>query len=74
MSGGSYNYAFLEVDEFEGQLTKLKEYPQREVFGELLVLVAKAMHDIEWVDSGDYAPGDDIEAIDAVFDFLKKEK
>jgi uncharacterized small protein (DUF1192 family) len=30
-----------------------------------LKLVAKALHDIEWVDSGDYGPGDENKAIRA---------
>jgi hypothetical protein len=32
-----------------------------------MTLISKAMHDIEWVDSSDYGPGDEIEAIEAVF-------
>jgi hypothetical protein len=30
-----------------------------------LELVIKALHDIEWVDSGDYGPGDENKAIRA---------
>lgn len=74
MSGGSYNYAYLRVEDFEDELTESKESPQRMIFAKLLVLVAKAMHDIEWVDSCDYASGDENEAIDAVFAFLRGEK
>ena len=39
--------------------------PERKAFSALLKKVAKALHDIEWVDSGDYGPGDDSEAIRA---------
>ena len=40
--------------------------PKRKAFAEHLKLIVKALHDIEWVDSGDYAPGDENEAIMAV--------
>lgn len=39
--------------------------PERRAFKEHLALVAKALHDIEWVDSGDYGPGDENKAIRA---------
>lgn len=32
----------------------------------VLRAVARAAHDVEWVDSGDYGPGDEVEAIRAV--------
>ena len=35
----------------------------RTEFAAMLRKVAKAAHDIEWVDSGDYGPGDEIEAL-----------
>lgn len=39
--------------------------PERRAFAKHLKLVVKALHDIEWVDSSDYGPGDDNEAIRA---------
>jgi hypothetical protein len=39
---------------------------ERTWFTGLLRLVAKAMRDVEWVDSSDCSPGDEVEAIDAV--------
>ena len=39
--------------------------PERQAFAKHLKLVAKALHDIEWVDSGDYGRGDENEAIRA---------
>ena len=36
---------------------------EREWFIGLLNVVAKAAHDIEWVDSGDYGIGDEVAAI-----------
>lgn len=38
---------------------------ERRAFSEHLARVAKALHDIEWVDSGDYGPGDESKAIRA---------
>ncbi len=61
MSGGSMNYLYsqLEYARFS------TETPERRAFAKHLALVAKALHDIEWVDSGDYGPGDEIDAIRA---------
>lgn len=61
MSGGSMNYLYsrLEYAEFD------VDTPERRAFEQHLKLVAKALHDIEWVDSGDYAPGDENAAIRA---------
>jgi hypothetical protein len=41
-------------------------------FAKLLGLVSEAMHDIEWVDSGDYSPGDELRSIKKVAEFLEK--
>lgn len=62
MSGGSMNYIYsrIEVDvSFE------KNTPERKAFDEHLKLIINALHDIEWVDSGDYAKGDETAAIRA---------
>lgn len=40
--------------------------PNRVAFAKHLKLVATALHDIEWVDSGDYSPGEEDESILAV--------
>jgi len=39
--------------------------PQRKAFRTLLNKVIVALQSIEWVDSGDYGPGDENEAIEA---------
>ena len=52
-----YAYRHLEYAKFE------QNTPERVVFALHLAKVAKALHDIEWVDSGDYGPGDENEAI-----------
>jgi hypothetical protein len=55
MSGGSYEYACFSlnnnfIEEFE---RNLKGDPLRIAFLDHIRKVEKAMHDIEWVDSGD---------------------
>jgi hypothetical protein len=62
MSGGSMNYLYSQVEgvHFETNTSI------RRAFMKHLELVAKALHDIEWVDSGDCSFGDEDEAILAV--------
>ena len=67
MSGGSREYLCYKVESQGHDLTNKNETPLRRAFGEHLIKVAKALHDIEWVDDGDYGKGDDDEAIKAVF-------
>ena len=67
MSGGSYEYACFSlennfIEEFEKHTNN---DPLRVAFLEHIRKVAKAMHDIEWVDSGDYGKSDEHEAIKA---------
>ena len=64
MSGGSMDYLYVKVAEVAGRLQVDENYPRRQ-FGDHLLLVAKALHDIEWVDSGDYSPDQDLTAIEA---------
>ena len=62
MSGGSWDYVYRRIQDAADGLSFSKD-PLRRAFGEHLKLVATAMHDIEWVDSCDYGPGDDVESI-----------
>lgn len=64
MSGGSYNYAYSRVEDVADALRRSPDSLRR-AFATHLELVAKAMHDIEWVDSHNYVPGDEDEAIRA---------
>lgn len=59
MSGGSMDYFYCKLNDvrFDTSTTL------RKAFSTHLKLVSKALHDIEWVDSGDYAPGDEEKAI-----------
>lgn len=62
MSGGSMDYLYCKVQDAEFRA----DSPLRRAFRAHLQLVAKALHDIEWVDSCDYGKGDEEEAIRAV--------
>lgn len=60
MSGGSMDYLYAKVLDAE---FSTHGNPLRKAFKEHLEKVAKALHDIEWVDSCDKAKGEDEEAI-----------
>lgn len=62
MSGGSWDYVCFRIDEAAERL-KRERCPYRRALGEKMLLIGKAMHDIEWVDSCDYGPGEELEAI-----------
>lgn len=62
MSGGSYDYLFDKVEDAARRLLQDK-HQTRKAFGRHLLLVSKALHDIEWVDSSDMDEGDDLESI-----------
>ena len=57
MSGGSYDYVGYRIKDI--QLRGVETNRRRMAFQLLLKLVGEAMHDIEWVDSCDYGPGDE---------------
>jgi hypothetical protein len=61
MSGGHYDYAYVKIDELAGAI--LPTTPLRKAFKAHLKKVARACHDIEWVDSGDCSDGDEDAAI-----------
>lgn len=63
MSGGSLDYVYLKVQE---AAERIGGSPLHDAFREHLLLVAEALHDVEWVLSGDYGEGDDDAAIRAV--------
>lgn len=64
MSGGSYDYCYHRVEEFAENMCSKELDPRREAFRKVLKLVAEAMRDVEWVDSGDYSTGAEHDAID----------
>jgi hypothetical protein len=66
MSGGSLDYIYYRVEDVAETIKDRAETPLQKAFAEHLLKVAKALHDVEWVFSGDYGEGDDAEAIKAV--------
>lgn len=60
MSGGSMNYLAHRI---ESDMTFYVNTPERNAFYEHMQKIIKALHDIEWVDSGDMSPGDENKAI-----------
>lgn len=67
MSGGSYDYLCYKIDEAANSIrSRHSGSPLHVAFAAHLDDVAKAMHDIEWVDSCDYAKGGDEESIRSV--------
>lgn len=68
MSGGAYDYVSFKIADI--RLENITTDPRRAAFQRLLKLVSEAMHDIEWVDSGDNGPGDEHDSIDACMAFL----
>ena len=66
MSGGSLDYLYSRVEDAADRIERTHDDPLHKAFAEHLRKVAKALHDVEWVMSGDYALDDDDEAIRAV--------
>lgn len=67
MSGGSLDYVYERVERAaELVLAEGRDDLLIRAFGEHLKKVAKALHDLEWVWSGDKSPGDETAAIQAV--------
>jgi len=62
MSGGSWDYACHRFEEVSDRLLR-SDKTERVALGRLIAKVAKAMHDIEWVDSCDFGEGDEIKTI-----------
>lgn len=63
MSGGSYDYAYHKIEDLASEIKSRAQTPERKAFAAHLEKIAKAAHDIEWVDSGDYGPGDEKKSI-----------
>lgn len=66
MSGGSLDYAQYKLDEIAEMVAARATTALHRAFAAHLVAVGKALHDLEWVWSCDYGPGDEVEAIRAV--------
>jgi len=66
MSGGSLDYAQYKVDDIAEAVARRAETPLHRAFAAHLLLVGQALHDLEWVWSGDKSCGDEVAAIQAV--------
>lgn len=66
MSGGSLDYAYSRLESVADEILSRSERPEHRAFAGHLYLVASALHDLEWVWSGDYGRGDELKAINAV--------
>ncbi len=62
MSGGSWDYFYLNMEDVADRLSA-STCPERKSLGELMSRMAVAMHEIEWVDSGDRTKGAEMSAI-----------
>ena len=62
MSGGSWDYAYCQIDDVADRLIKEKD-PFRVALGKQMQLQAIALKAIEWVDSGDCTYPYEIEPI-----------
>lgn len=65
MSGGSYDYLYMRVESMAQDHRLTHGSALRRAFSAHLLLVSKAMHAIEWVDSSDWSKGDEYKAIAA---------
>ena len=74
MSGGSYDYAYSKLDaladEIRVQANRSDCAAKRVEFSDLLRLCAKAAKAIEWVDSCDTMPGDEIPELNAALGYV----
>lgn len=85
MSGGSYNYACFQIERLAEEIRERVQDPDLEDFyppkvrrarldfADHLDRVAKAAHDIEWVDSGDYHDGMEMHAINVALGRAQEE-
>ena len=70
MSGGSLDYVCYKLDDAIEVIERRATTVLQKAFAAHLKDVSKALHDLEWVFSGDYGDGDDVEALR---DVLQKE-
>ena len=63
MSGGSLDYVCYRLDDAIEVIERRATTVLQTAFAVHLKDVSKALHDLEWVLSGDYGDGDDVEAL-----------
>ncbi len=63
MSGGSLDYICYKIDDAVDTIEKRATTTLQKAFAQHLKDVAKALHDLEWVFSGDYCEGQEIDSL-----------
>ena len=66
MSGDSLDYVYGRVDDAAQSILSRSRNPLHLAFAKHLIKVSKALHDLEWVYSGDCSEPDEEDAIRAV--------
>ena len=67
MSGGSLDYGQFKIDEIRGMIeARATGNSLHLAFAQHLGLVGEAVHELEWLYSGDTVEGDEVEAIEKV--------
>lgn len=66
MSGGALDYASYNLDKIAQSILREGKTPQHKALAVHIMKVSKAVHDLEWMLSGDTSPGSETEAIEAV--------
>lgn len=65
MSGGALDYFYSRVENVAGEVALRARTPLHRAFAAHLRKVSQALHDIEWLFSHDYSPGQEEDAIRA---------
>jgi len=68
MSGGAYDYFYHKLQDLA--IENRDRDVRRLAVQKVIDALANVMHDIEWVDSADYSPGDEHKAIDELLSVL----
>ena len=63
MSGGSLDYVCYRLDDAIDTIERRATTTLQKAFAQHLKDVAKALHDLEWVFSGDYSEGQEVESL-----------
>ena len=63
MSGGSLDYVCYKLDDAIEVIERRATTVLQKAFAKHLKDVSKALHDLEWVYSGDYSEGQEVESL-----------
>jgi len=63
MSGGSLDYVCYKIDDAADSIEARATTPLQKAFAAHLRDISTALHDLEWVFSGDYSEGDEVAAL-----------